>query len=121
MILLFVFILFHFLADAFASFYLAGYSFGIFDLGIIVSKMRQYISSHGGFRFVMRNHYFGASGRIDVPDVLDGLYLDTAYFLNDGNNIYHLNVERSVKGRVVSFLVVHSLFVSHLIDQLVLL
>ena len=77
---LFVCILFHFLAHAFVSFYLVGYSFGIFDLGIIVSKMCQYISSHGGFRFIMRNHYFGVSGRSDVPDVLAGVYLDTAYF-----------------------------------------
>ena len=80
MIFLFVFILFHFLADAFVSFYLIGYSFGTFDLGIIVSKMRQYISSYGGFRFVMRNHYFGASGRSDLPDLLLGVHLDPAYF-----------------------------------------
>ena len=40
-ICLFVDILFHVLADTFASFYLVGYSFGTFDLGIIVSKMRQ--------------------------------------------------------------------------------
>jgi len=57
-----------------------GYSFESFDLGIIVSKMRQYISSHGGFRFVMVNQYFGASGRSDLPDVLLGVYLDPAYF-----------------------------------------
>ena len=42
--------------------------------------MRQYISSYGGFRFVMRNHYFGASGRSDLPDVLLGVHLDPAYF-----------------------------------------
>ena len=63
-------ILFHVLADTFVSFYLVGYSFGTFDLGIIVSKMRQYISSNGGFRFVMQKYYFGVSGRSDVPDVL---------------------------------------------------
>ena len=57
-----------------------GYSFETFDLGIIVSKMRQYISSHGGFRFVMINHYFGASGLSDIPDVLLCVYLDPAYF-----------------------------------------
>ena len=28
----------------------------------------------------MRNHYFGASGHSDVPDVLASLYLDTTYF-----------------------------------------
>ena len=63
LICLFVFILSHFLADTFVSFYLVGHSFGTFGLGIIVSRMRQYISSHGGFRFVMRNHYFGTSSR----------------------------------------------------------
>ena len=52
-----------------------GYSFESFDLGIIVSKMRQYISSHGGFRFVMVNQYFGASGRSDLPDVLLGVVI----------------------------------------------
>ena len=78
---LFVVILFHhFLADTFISFYLVEYSFGTFDLGIIVSKMRQYISSRGGFWFSMRKHYFGVSGRSDVPDVLASLYLDTTYF-----------------------------------------
>ena len=80
MICLFVVILFHFLADTFVSFYLVGYSFGTFDLGIIESNTRQYISSHVGFRFIMRNHYFGVSGRSDVPDVLASLYLDTIYF-----------------------------------------
>ena len=80
MICLFIYILFYLLSDTFVSFYLVGYSFETFDLGIIVSKMRQYISSHGGFRFVMRNHYFGESGRSDVPDVLASSYLDTAYF-----------------------------------------
>ena len=38
-------ILFQFLADTFVSFYLEGYPFGTIDLGIIVSKMRQCISS----------------------------------------------------------------------------
>ena len=73
-------ILFHNLADTFVSFYFVGYSFGIFDLGIIVSKMRQYIYSHGGFRFVMQKYYFGVSGSIDVPGVLANSYLDTTYF-----------------------------------------
>ena len=77
---LFVDILFHVLADTFVSFYLVGYSFGTFDLGIILSKMRQYISSNGGFRFVMQKYYFGVSGRSDVPDVFANSYLDTTYF-----------------------------------------
>ena len=77
---LFVDIFFHVLADTFVSFYLAGYSFGTFDLGIIVSKMRQYISSHCGFRFVIQKYYFGVSGRSDVPDVLADSYLDTTSF-----------------------------------------
>ena len=68
------------LADTFVSFYLVGYSFGTLDLGIIVSKMRQYIFSHGVFRFVMQKYYFGVTGRSDVPDVLANSYLDTTYF-----------------------------------------
>ena len=80
MISLFINISFYFLADTFVSFYLEGYSFGTFDLGIIVSKMRQYISSHGGFLFVMRNHYFGVSGRSHVPDVLASSFMNTTYF-----------------------------------------
>ena len=59
---------------------MVGYSFGTFDLGIIVSKMRQYISSNGGFRFVMQKYYFGVSGRSDIPDVLANSCLDTSYF-----------------------------------------
>ena len=59
---------------------MVGYSFGMFDLGIIVSKMREYIASHGGFRFVMQKYYFGVSGRSDVSDVLANSYLDTTYF-----------------------------------------
>ena len=80
MVFLFIDILLYFLANTFVSFYLIGYSFRTFDLCIIISKMRQYISSYGGFQFVMNNHYFGASGRSDIPDVLLGVYLDTAYF-----------------------------------------
>ena len=80
LISLFIDVLFYFLADTFVSFYLEGYSFGTIDLGIIVSKMRQYISSHGDFRFVTRYHYFGVSGRSHVPDVLASLFLDTTYF-----------------------------------------
>ena len=80
LISLFINILFYFLADTLVSFYLEGYSFSTIDLGIIVSKMRQYISSHGGFRFVTRNHYFGVSGRSDVPGVLASSCLDTTHF-----------------------------------------
>ena len=58
--------------------FLLGYSFGIVDLGIIVTKMRDYISSHGGSRLAM--HYFGLSGRSDFPDVLANSYLDTNEF-----------------------------------------
>ena len=42
-----------------------------------MSKMRAYISSHGGFRFVMQKYYFGVSGRSDLSDILPNLYLDT--------------------------------------------
>ena len=80
LIFLFIYILFYFLSNTFVSYYLEGYLFGTFDLGIIVSKIRQCISSHGGFRFVVKKHYFDVSGRSDVPDVLASSYLDTAYF-----------------------------------------
>ena len=42
--------------------------------------MREYISSHGNFRFVMQKYYFGVSGRSDIPDVLTNSYMDTPYF-----------------------------------------
>ena len=80
MISLFIDILFYFLADTFVSFYLVEYSFETFDLGNIVSNMREYISSHGSFRFVMKKYYVGVSSRSDIPDVLANLYLDTTYF-----------------------------------------
>ena len=70
----------HILVDTFVSFYLVGYSFETFDFVIIVSKMREYISSHGGFRFVIQKYYFGVSSRSDVPDVIANSYLDTTYF-----------------------------------------
>ena len=113
--------MFHILADTFVSFYLVGYSFRTYHLGFIVSRMRQYISSHGGFRFVMQSYFFGRSGRSHVPDVLANSYLDTTYILSAGYNLYHLIVERSGKGRGVNIHVVHFLFVSHLIDRLVLM
>ena len=53
---------------------------GTVDLGIVVSKMREYISSHGGFRFTMQKDYFGLSGRSDLPDVLANSYLDKTEF-----------------------------------------
>ena len=80
LICLFVGFFFHYLADTFVSFYLVGYSVDTFDLGIIVSNIRQCISSHSDFRFVMRNHHFGVSSRSDGPDVLASSYLDTTYF-----------------------------------------
>ena len=60
--------------------FLVGYSFGTVDLGIVVSNIREYISSHEGFRFVMQKYYFGASSRSDLPDVLANSYLDTTNF-----------------------------------------
>ena len=42
--------------------------------------MREYISSHGGFRFTMRKYYFCLSGRSDIPDVLANSYLDNIEF-----------------------------------------
>ena len=50
-----------------------------FDLSIIVSKMRQYISSYGGFRFITQKYYFGVSGRSDFPGVVANSCLDTIY------------------------------------------
>ena len=49
-------------------------------MGIIVSKMREYISSHGSFRFAMQKYYFSVSSSSDIPDVLANSYLDTTYF-----------------------------------------
>ena len=72
------FILFIF-TNTFASFFV-GYSFGIVDLGIVVSEMREYISSHGGFWFTMRKYHFGLSGRSDLPDVLANSYMDKSDF-----------------------------------------
>ena len=41
--------------------FLVGYYFGTVDLGIIVARVSEYISSHGGFRFVMLKYYFSIS------------------------------------------------------------
>ena len=41
--------------------------------------------------------------------------------LSVGHNLFHLIVERSGKGRGVNIQVVHFVFVSHLIDRLVLM
>ena len=60
--------------------FLVGYSFGTVDLGIVVSKIREYISSHGGFWFVIRKYYFDLSGRSDLSDVLANSYLNTTEF-----------------------------------------
>ena len=60
--------------------FLVGYPFGTADLGIVVSKMREYISSHGGVRLVMQKCYFGVSGRSDFPGVLANSYLNNTDF-----------------------------------------
>ena len=60
--------------------FLIEYSYGTVDLGIVVTKMRDYISSHRDFRFTMRKYYFGLSGRSDLPDVPANSYLDTNEF-----------------------------------------
>ena len=60
--------------------FLVEYSLGTVDLSIVVSKMREYISSHGGFRFTMQKDYFGLSGCSDLPDLLVNSYLDKTEF-----------------------------------------
>jgi len=60
--------------------FLVGYPFETVDLGIVVTKIREYISFHGGFRFAMRKCYFGLSGRSDLPGVLANSYLDKNEF-----------------------------------------
>ena len=60
--------------------FLVGYSFGTVDLGIVVFKIRKYISSHGIFWFVIRKYYFDLSGRSDLSDVLANSYLNTTEF-----------------------------------------
>ena len=60
--------------------FLVGYSFGTVDLGIVINKIRAYISSIEGFRFAMRKYYFGLSGRSNSPDVLANSYLNKNEF-----------------------------------------
>ena len=57
--------------------FLVGYSVVTVDLGIIVTKIREYITSRGFIRFVMYKYYFGESGRSSLPDVLADSCLDT--------------------------------------------
>ena len=45
-------------------------------MGIVVTKMREYITSHGDFRFIINKYYFGESGRSSIPDILLNSYLD---------------------------------------------
>ena len=39
--------------------------------------MREYIISHGDFRFIINKYYFDESSRSSLPGVLFNLYLDT--------------------------------------------
>ena len=55
--------------------FLVEFLFGTVDLGIIVTKMCEYISYHGDFRFAMRKYYFSLSDCSDLPDVLANSYL----------------------------------------------
>ena len=57
--------------------FLVGSSFGTVDLGVIVAKIREYISSYGFFQFVMLKYYFGTSSFSSLPDILADSYLDT--------------------------------------------
>ena len=60
--------------------FLVGYSFGTVGLCIIITKMRDYVSSHGGFQFDVRKYYFSLSGRSVLYDVPANSYLDTNEF-----------------------------------------
>ena len=90
--------------------FLVGYSFGTVDLGIIVTQMRRYVSSHGGFRFTMRKYYFGLSSRSDLPDVLANSFLDKNEFDRWFQSIY-LSAERSGKEKVLIIQIVPFTFV----------
>ena len=67
----FLFLLIHF------PHFLVGYSFGTIDLGIVVTKMHECVTSNGGVRFIIHKYYFGESGRSSLPDDILNLYLDT--------------------------------------------
>ena len=95
--------------------FLIGYSYGTVDLDIVVTKMRDYVSSHGGFRFAMRKYYFGLSGRIDLPDVPANSSLDTNEFDRWPQSIsFECREIRKRKDLIIQ--IVSFAFVSHSID-----
>ena len=53
------------------------YSFGTGDLSVVVTKMRKYIESNVGFRYIPMKQYFCESSRGSLPGVLANSYLDT--------------------------------------------
>ena len=48
-----------------------------YSFGTVKANMREYISSHGGFLFVILKYYFGKSDRSSLPDILADSYQDT--------------------------------------------
>ena len=57
--------------------YFVGYSFGTFELSVIVKKMSRYAESNGDFRYVSIKYYFDDLGCASLPNLMDNSYLDT--------------------------------------------
>ena len=58
--------------------YFVGYSFGTLELSVIVTKMRRYVKSNGGFWYGSIRRYVGHTGRVSLPDLLANSHLNTA-------------------------------------------
>ena len=65
-----------------------------------MAKIREYISSRGGFRFVTLKYYFDVSGRSSIFDVLVDSYLDTT-ISDRWPSQFQLSAERSGKRKVI--------------------
>ena len=106
-------------ANMFVLFFVV-YSFGTVDLGIVVSKMCEYISSYGGFRFTMRKYYFGLSCLVVVIFLMCLLiHILIKMSLIVGHSRCNLNAERPGKEKVLIIQIIPFAFVSHSIDPLV--
>ena len=82
---------------------------------IVVTKMREYITSHGDFRFIINKYYFGESSRSSLPGVPFNSYLDTT-ICDRWSQSLSIEYREIWNGKVVIVQRVRFVFVSHLTE-----
>ena len=91
------------------------YYFGIVDLSVVVTKMREFIASNEDLWYVSMKRYFGKSTRYSLPGEFVNLYLDTT-LSTPWHQSLAFDCREVQEGKVVIVQCVRSMSVSHLIE-----